>query len=448
MSNSSSKADHICVLVHGLWGNPSHLDQVASALRERHGDQLHVFSAKENSGNYTYDGIELGGERLAHEIEETVDALKEQGQEIKKLSVVGYSLGGLVARYAIGLLEAQGWLDKVEAVNFTTFASPHVGVRAPLKGWRGKFWNVMGARTVSVSGQQLFMVDSFRDTGRPLLSILADPDSIFIKGLKRFQTRSAYANIVNDRTTAFYTTALSKVDPFRDLDKININYVDGYEQVIIDPHVYLLPSTTAEAESAALNACEKHKAFAKDAPFWMLILLLIGPVSTLFLINSAIQTFRSQRRIKLHGEGKNGLRFGRYKVPFLIRDAQYALEEAFEKVNNRQEPAYLSSSDAEQSDASTAEFSKSSSPSKPDKGTQSSETFHAANSTQNHPKLALTPDQFAIIDSLNDVGFTKYPVHIHNHRHSHAAIIVRSPKDGFYEGKIVIKHWLDQEFVI
>ena len=107
----------IVFAIYRLWGNPSHLDQIASSLRERHGEKLHILCAKGNSGNYTYDGIELGGERLAHEIEETLNTLGKEGQDIRKISVIGYSLGGLVARYAIGLLEAQGWLDKVEPVD-------------------------------------------------------------------------------------------------------------------------------------------------------------------------------------------------------------------------------------------------------------------------------------------------------------------------------------------
>jgi len=60
--------------------------------------------------------------------------------------------------------------------------------------------------------------------------------------------------------------------------------------------------------------------------------------------------------------------------------------------------------------------------------------------------LALAPAQFEIIDGLNAVGFRKYPVYIHKARHSHAAIIVRMPKKGFEEGKIVVKHWLEEEF--
>ncbi|KAJ5174473.1 uncharacterized protein N7482_000350 [Penicillium canariense] len=456
MPDTTTKADHLCVLVHGLWGNPSHLDYVASALRERHDeDSLYILSAKGNSGNWTYDGIELGGERLAHEIEETLETLDKKGQKIKKLSIVGYSLGGLVSRYAIGLLHAHGWLEKLQPVNFTTFASPHVGVRTPLKGIRGQIWNGLGPKTISMSGQQLFMVDSFRNTGRPLLSVLADPESIFIQGLKQFQHRSAYANIVNDRSVVFYTSALSKVDPFRDLDNININYVKGYDQVIIDPDNYLLPSTPEEPENVASRWWKQLKTVVQGLPFWLLVILLVPPASTIFLANAAVQTCRSRQRIRLHTEGKNKVLFGRYKVPLLVQDVHHVMEEVFENVNARQEPAYLSSTEEDNlSDSSTEKVGIKTS--KPGSEVSSAGLYQPTNShayeeeypASHHHKLALTDDQFAIIDSLNAVGFRKYPVYIHKHRHSHAAIIVRVRKDGFGEGEIVMKHWLDNEFVV
>jgi hypothetical protein len=411
---------------------------VASALRDRHGDNLYILSAKENSGNWTYDGIELGGERLAREIEETLDALEQKGQKIQKLSIVGYSLGGLIARYAVGLLHSQGVLDKLEPANFTTFASPHVGVRTPLKGIRSHIWNGLGARTISMSGQQLFLIDEFRDTGRPLLSVLADPESIFIQGLKKFRHRSVYANIVNDRSVVFYTSALSKVDPFHDLDNININYVKGYDDVIIDRDNYLLPHMPEESGGSS-KFWKQCKAFASQLPFYLLMLILIGPASTIFLANSAVQTIRSRKRIRLHGEGKNGKLFGRYRVPLLVRDVQHAMEEVLENVNARQEPAYLSGSEADEVELGHASHSKSN-------GSEAEPMM--ADGSSKCPTLALSPEQFAIIDSLNAIGFHKYPVHIQKHRHSHAAIIVRMPKDGFAEGKMVTKHWLDNEFMV
>ena len=64
------------------------------------------------------------------------------------------------------------------------------------------------------------------------------------------------------------------------------------------------------------------------------------------------------------------------------------------------------------------------------------------------PKLNLTQEQFSMIDSLDKVGFKKYRVHISKVRHTHAAIIVRMKRKGFEEGKVVLRHWLDEEFEI
>ena len=50
---------------------------------------------------------------------------------------------------------------------------------------------------------------------------------------------------------------------------------------------------------------------------------------------------------------------------------------------------------------------------------------------------------YDLIEALDNVGIKKFPVYIHNHRHSHAAIVVRMDKSSFDEGRIVIKHWLD-----
>jgi len=138
IDTEASPGIHLCVIVHGsvkrdrsltevqdytdmstrsLWGNPTHLSHVASSLRgEFSEDILHVLVAKRNSGNFTYDGIELGGERLTNEIENELAELEKKGKNVKNISLVGYSLGGLVARYAIGLLYSKGIFDKLQPV--------------------------------------------------------------------------------------------------------------------------------------------------------------------------------------------------------------------------------------------------------------------------------------------------------------------------------------------
>ena len=51
------KAQHLVVLVHGLWGNPGHLNYLAKTLRDRYSDdELIVLACRRNLGSLTYDG--------------------------------------------------------------------------------------------------------------------------------------------------------------------------------------------------------------------------------------------------------------------------------------------------------------------------------------------------------------------------------------------------------
>ncbi|KAL4980684.1 putative serine esterase-domain-containing protein [Aspergillus desertorum] len=454
---TTSKADHLCVLVHGLWGNPSHMGTIASALRKRYDEtQLHILVAECNTGNLTYDGIEVCGERLAQEIEVTLGKLEASGHNAKKLSVVGYSLGGLISRYAIGLLFARGWLDddKLEPVNFTTFASPHLGARAPVRGVQNLLFNGLGSRTISTSGKQMFLADTFQDTGKPLLSALADPISIFIEGLKRFKHRCVYGNVVNDRTTAFYTTIFSSEDHFGDLENANINYLKGYEPVVIDPDVYTLPASEKKRPPFPSRMWQNIRNFFSKLPFWLFFSLVLLVAIPIFLVYSVRETFRSRERIRAHEEG-TGNAFRSYRMPLGLRRIRTAMDEVFENAAARQEPDYISLK------ASTTDVeSQTASPiAAPDAlGNSTAVAFPSEDSTddaskvkkvrcgEKRPTLALTPDQFTMIKSLNAVGFRKYPVYIHNHQRTHAAIVVRVDDPGYAEGHTVIKHWLDQEF--
>lgn len=444
-----------------LWGNPSHLNYVASSLRERYGEeQLIVLAVKRNAGSFTYDGIELGAERVAKEIEDTLDELARDGYEIKKMSMVGYSLGGLVARYALGLLDSRGWFDKIKPVNFTTFASPHLGVRTPLRSYANHIWNVLGARTLAMSGRQLFMIDKFRDTGRPLLSVLADPDSIFIHALKKFENRSLYTNIVNDRSAVYYTTAISRTDPFTQLDKLDLNYLEGYQNVILDPDNPVKLRKDQHLPKFYRRLVGGSQTFVKNIPVYISFGLLFPIAFVVFLVNSSIQSVRSSRRIRLHEDEYEIHGYGGYRVPFTIRNVQQAVESAYENVNAAQSQEYLPDGSEEvaevmpkQQQQSTHSLSSSlAGHSMASASSEKSETTALADSGKDRPPefptLALTPAQFAMIKSLDDCGFRKFRVHITKSRHSHAAIIVRIPKPSFDEGKVVIAHWLNENFKI
>ncbi|KIX05101.1 uncharacterized protein Z518_05973 [Rhinocladiella mackenziei CBS 650.93] len=454
--SSPCKANHLVVLVHGLWGNASHLNYVAQALLERHGeDELVLLSCRRNNGSLTYDGIDVGAERVAKEIEDILEELERDGFKITKFSVVGYSLGGLVARYAIGLLYHKGYFERMIPVNFTTFVTPHLGVRTPLTGYQNHLWNVLGARTLSTSGRQLFMIDQFRNTGRPILSVLADPDSIFIHALAQFQHRSLYTNIVNDHSAVFYTTGISRTDPFANLDKVNLHYMKDYEPVILDPDhpCDLIPEH--ELPTFYQRFRYHSQTLPRRAPILFALVILV-PIATLaFLVNACVQTLLSRRRIHLHQSDHDGAGFGVYRIPYMVREMRVGLEDAFENVNSAQQQEYLPEGSEEMVGASGSPpmsaiphtSSESLLSEKPDTD-RSKREIVASERSPEFPTLALTTSQFAMIKALDDVGFRKYPVYIHKSSHSHAAIIVRAPKAAFEEGKLVVKHWLENEFHI
>jgi len=69
------------------------------------------------------------------QIQEHMSILLGDGIVIQYISFVGHSFGGLVSRYAIGILYANKFFDNVKPMNFTTFATPHLGTRKPVTGF-------------------------------------------------------------------------------------------------------------------------------------------------------------------------------------------------------------------------------------------------------------------------------------------------------------------------
>lgn len=119
---------HAVVLCHGLLGSPSHVSFISKCVAEAHPDAL-IYTSTANTGplssvRTTTDGVDAGGARLGEEIRR----LLRDRPRVERLSLVGVSLGGLLARSALGSL---GDLP-VELVNYVSFATPHLGVRRHL----------------------------------------------------------------------------------------------------------------------------------------------------------------------------------------------------------------------------------------------------------------------------------------------------------------------------
>ncbi|KAF9962030.1 hypothetical protein BGZ72_000097 [Mortierella alpina] len=290
-SESTQQADahqgvHLVVLQNGLWGNKGHMKYIAQQFKERLGDRILVYRAESNESSLTYDGVDVCGQRLVQEIHEVIRVIEAGGnikdlrgqknktkkqksdkklnnptssdssapssnyssknnsqedvmgahvdsgkrKKVTQFSYLGYSLGGLMGRFAMGLLDMEKFFDPVyqggrgiEPVYFVTMATPHLGIRKPPESHWSKLFNYLSSTMLSRTGEQLQLIDDYID-GKPILLVMSEPGSVFVQALSRFKRRALYCNIRNDRSVPFWTASFSDADPFSELEAMEIGY--------------------------------------------------------------------------------------------------------------------------------------------------------------------------------------------------------------------------------
>jgi len=258
---SSGSPTHLFVLIHGLGGTPDDLACLRKNLVGRGGSDVLVLAPGCNAATRSFDGVPAGAERVAEEIRAVVEA----HPTLRRISLVGNSLGGIYARYVAALLYegeegeedpgpgpgrgAPAGEDKDECrggriaglvpATFLTTATPHLGV-GPF-GYLGLVPSPiasLGASILGASTRQLALADADGDGGRPLLVAMADAESAgatadgaarsrdgatrkrgtlpFIRALASFERRCAYANAKNDFLVAYETASLDVDATFAD----------------------------------------------------------------------------------------------------------------------------------------------------------------------------------------------------------------------------------------
>ncbi|KAF9576496.1 hypothetical protein EC968_007974 [Mortierella alpina] len=287
---------HLVVLQNGLWGNKGHMKYIAQQFKERLGDRILVYRAEANESSLTYDGVDVCGQRLVQEIHEVIRVIEAGGnikdlrgqknknkskkpksdkklgnlasslssapssnyssknnsqedvmgsnidsakrKKVTQFSYLGYSLGGLMGRFAMGLLDMEKFFDPVdqggrgiEPVYFVTMATPHLGIRKPPESNWSKLFNYLSSTMLSRTGEQLQLIDDYID-GKPILLVMSEPGSVFVQALSRFKRRALYCNIRNDRSVPFWTASFSDADPFSELEAMEIQYNSGYSSLI------------------------------------------------------------------------------------------------------------------------------------------------------------------------------------------------------------------------
>jgi hypothetical protein len=231
--------------------------------------------------------------------------------KVTKISIVGYSLGGLISRFAIGILYHQGLFEHVEPVNFTTFCTPHVGVLTPGSNISIRLFNQIIPSLLSLSGKQMFLKDN-QKFGKALLALMANPNSVFYKGLQYFKYRQLYANAINDKRTAWWTSGISIVDPFvkvnenSSLDSLEFRYVPSYHPIVIDATSEFIISNKVIKEQDG-----KHALVPDSVPqsnFWARKLkwvtfgvnfLFFAPLWIIwFIFSNIVESLKSYKRIR------------------------------------------------------------------------------------------------------------------------------------------------------
>lgn len=228
--NQEEEPCHLFILVHGLWGGPNHMLTIEKCLKELlvKKSNKKVVILRPSSFRFwkTYDGLKICAERVLLDMFYEIETLKQKNNyKVDSISIVGYSLGGLISRYLIGILEEIQFFQHVEPVFFTTFATPHVGIEFFNNNVFDKIANSMGPYLFGKSGRELFLSDTDK-----LLLDMADPESFFFKGLQRFQKHILLANVKNDRSVAFYTSFITEYSPFDKFNDINIKYLKNLPQ--------------------------------------------------------------------------------------------------------------------------------------------------------------------------------------------------------------------------
>ncbi|XP_057787743.1 uncharacterized protein LOC131004979 [Salvia miltiorrhiza] len=244
VADSKVQPDHLVIMVNGIIGSAADWRYAADQFVKNLPDKVIVHRSECNPSRLTFDGVDRMGERLA---EEVMDVIR-RWHGVRKISFVAHSLGGLVARYAIGRLyrlsaktssaSIPGYCSNGEAnvstslndefyeenigglepVNFVTFATPHLGSRGhkqlPLLCGL-PFLEKSASQTAhwiaGRSGKHLFLTDNDGGKLPLLLQMVKDSaDLHFISALRSFKRRVVYANANYDHVVGWRTSSIRR----------------------------------------------------------------------------------------------------------------------------------------------------------------------------------------------------------------------------------------------
>lgn len=198
------------VLVHGVHGAASDFRYLCRLFARMEGMAVLALKANEQS-KLLYEGLAASGERAVAETR----AFLRANEDVRRLSLVGHSFGGLIIRYMAGVLYERE-ACALEPVNFITIATPHLGIRRPQArpllsgGLVNAAFKAVSENMCSRMGRELNLIDH---PDEPVLVQLSEGP--YLAALHRFQRLKLYANIFNDLLVPYCTASIQSRNPYR-----------------------------------------------------------------------------------------------------------------------------------------------------------------------------------------------------------------------------------------
>ncbi|XP_065031775.1 putative lipase C4A8.10, partial [Musa acuminata AAA Group] len=180
--------------------------------------------------------------------------------DLRRISFIAHSVGGLVARYAIGRLyipperksledpldtvcddSKRGTICGLQAMNFITVATPHLGSRG-----NKQVPFLLGVTAIEKvascvihwifrrTGKHLFLTDN--DEGKPpLLQRMVDDcdDLHFMSALQAFKRRVAYSNVGYDHIVGWRTSCIRRTS---ELPKWEDSLSERYPHIVYEEY--------------------------------------------------------------------------------------------------------------------------------------------------------------------------------------------------------------------
>ncbi|PWA82902.1 alpha/Beta hydrolase fold protein [Artemisia annua] len=282
-----STADHLVVMVNGILGSSTDWKFAAEQFVKTIPDKVFVHRSERNAATQTLDGVDVMGERLSQEVLEVI----KQKPNLRKISFVAHSVGGLVARYAIGRLYRPPSIETLECLsvedsaesrptigglvpmNFITVATPHLGSRGNKQV--PFLFGISALEKAAVlvihwifrrTGRHLFLTDD--DDGKPplLKRMLQDfDDCYFMSALRSFQRRVAYSNAGCDHIVGWRTSSIRRnVELPKWEDSIN----EKYPHIVYEERCKAYDGEQNLTESDTINDVEEELVTGLSRASW------------------------------------------------------------------------------------------------------------------------------------------------------------------------------------